>query len=349
MIHYTTGDIFDSGAMALVNTVNTEGVMGKGLALQFKKRFPNNFREYVAACKKHEVRLGTMFITSFTDDRYTHYIINFPTKDKWRNKSKLINIQSGLVSLKEDITRLNITSIAIPPLGCGLGGLRWYDVRSEIEKIFSDLDNIEVFVYEPLLGPNPAPRPAELSPMTKSKSLILRCYQRYLNLVPSITMTFVEAHKLTYFLQEMCDVGLRLKFAAWKYGPFAVNLAQVLGDMEGRWIKGFGDGTRKAFDTFTLLPAAAEAENFPISKDYERALQHVDSIYAGFESPLGLELLATIHWLVHKNSVAPEVDAIQTALAVWEGNKAGWGERKVKLFPSRIIEMGLNHLQQINQ
>lgn len=346
MLKYTNGDIFASDAMALVNTVNTEGIMGKGLALQFKKRFPENFSAYAAACKRNEVKIGEMFIVPYNGLEGFKYLINFPTKVSWRNKSKIEDIISGLQSLKKEIIALGITSVALPPLGCGLGGLSWSAVKSEIDKAFSGFDAADVIVFAPLKGKNPSPVTKTGAKMTVSKALLLRCFEKYMSLVPSSDITFVEAHKLGYLLQCSCGVDLRLDFKAWKFGPFARNLGHVFGDMEGVWIKGFGDGTRRAFETFSLLPAAKAAQSMTLPDGYVAALEKIDKIFMGFESPLGLELLATVHWLVVHDHVDPEREKIMAALANWSDNQNGWGDRKLKYFPPRLIELALGRIAQ---
>ena len=187
--------------MALVNTVNTEGIMGKGLALQFKRRFPENFLAYAAACKRNEVKIGKMFIVPYNGLEGLKYLINFPTKVSWRNKSKIEDIVSGLQALKKEIVSLGITSVAIPPLGCGLGGLSWNIVKREIDMTFSDFDAADIIVFAPLKGKNPSPVVSTRTKMTNAKALFLRCFEKYMNLVPSVEITFVEAHKLGYLIQ----------------------------------------------------------------------------------------------------------------------------------------------------
>lgn len=150
MIKYTTGNLLDAPTEALVNTVNTVGVMGKGLALMFKARFPENMREYVRACKASEVNIGQMFITDTNQFVGPRWIVNFPTKQHWRNRSRMEWIVEGLQSLRIFLLDNNIKSIAIPPLGAGLGGLSWPDVREQIELALSDLEDIEILIFEPV-------------------------------------------------------------------------------------------------------------------------------------------------------------------------------------------------------
>ena len=139
MVEFVTGNLLEADADAFVNTVNTKGVMGKGVALQFKRAFPANFKAYQAACAAGEVKLGRMFVFDSGRLERPRYIINFPTKDHWRSRSRLADIETGLVDLRRVLAELEIESIALPPLGCGLGGLDWSDVRPRIEAALADL------------------------------------------------------------------------------------------------------------------------------------------------------------------------------------------------------------------
>ena len=152
MIEYKTGDILAEEVEALVNTVNCVGIMGRGIALQFKKEWPENFKAYAAACRRHEVQPGRMFV--FETGRLTHprYIINFPTKRDWRGKSRIEDIETGLEALVAEIQKRGIRSIAIPPLGAGLGGLSWAEVRTRIERAIRELSEVRIVVFE-LLRP----------------------------------------------------------------------------------------------------------------------------------------------------------------------------------------------------
>src|ERR1019366_5271691 len=148
MIELTTGNLLDADVEALVNTVNTVGVMGKGVALMFKEAFPENFKAYEAACKRKELRVGRMFVTERHQFIGPKFIINFPTKQHWRNPAKIEWVEAGLEDLERVIVENGIRSIAIPPLGSGNGGLNWSDVRKKIEAALAALP-IRVVVYEP--------------------------------------------------------------------------------------------------------------------------------------------------------------------------------------------------------
>lgn len=156
MIKLTQGDLLKQDDVdAIVNAVNCVGVMGKGIALQFKNEWPINFTEYAAACKAGKVRPGCMFIHHADGPIKPNYVINFPTKDHWRGASEIEFIRDGLVDLVAQVRRLGIRSIAIPPLGCGLGGLDWAEVRPLIESAFEVLPDVEVRLFEPGTSPNP--------------------------------------------------------------------------------------------------------------------------------------------------------------------------------------------------
>ena len=160
MITFKQGDLFQDQSEALVNPVNCVGIMGKGLALEFKSRFPDNFREYNHACRIAQVRPGQMFVFNTYEPKIHQYIINFPTKRHWGDTSRIEDIQTGIQALAEEVRSRRITSIAIPALGSGLGGLRWNEVRSIIESGLRELEEMQITVYEP----RPAPSNQEAHP-----------------------------------------------------------------------------------------------------------------------------------------------------------------------------------------
>ncbi len=150
MIEFVHGNLFDADVEAIVNAVNCVGVMGKGIALEFKKRFPDNFIAYKAACDAGQLQLGRVFTYDNGTSAKPRYIVNFPTKNHWRDASHLHDIRSGLESLVAEVNRLKIGSIAIPALGCGLGGLDWQTVRKELEVGLSDYKTCRIIVFEPI-------------------------------------------------------------------------------------------------------------------------------------------------------------------------------------------------------
>ena len=257
MIELTQGNILKADAEALVNTVNCVGVMGKGIALQFKKAFPENFRAYEAACRHKEISPGRMFVFETGQIFNPRYVINFPTKRHWRGRSRYEDIIAGTKALVEELRNRNIHSIAIPPLGCGLGGLNWHRVRAIIEEAFSTLPDVHVILYEPKGAPQAKDMPVGTGKprMTIARALFVKLMQQYAR--HAYRLTLLEIQKLAYFLQES-GLDLRLRYVKHLYGPYAHNLNKVLEVLEGHYIRGYGD-TQKPDVEIELLPGAARA------------------------------------------------------------------------------------------
>jgi O-acetyl-ADP-ribose deacetylase (regulator of RNase III) len=319
VIRYVQGDILDAEADALVNTVNSVGVMGRGIALQFKRAYPANFKAYVAACKRGEVQPGRLFVFDTGELTNPRYIINFPTKVHWRGKSKIEHIEAGLAALVDEIKTREIKSIAIPPLGSGLGGLNWAAVRPLIEDAMVEVADVDVAVYEPVGAPAPKPVVTPRPNMTAARAALVALMSRYLRGLLDPTINLLEVHKLMYFLQEAGE-PLRLRYRAGFYGPYAENLRHVL---------------------LNLIPGAAEgAEEFLSSQaETQQRFDRVAHLVDGFETPYGLELLATVHWVAKRGEVTAW-DEI--ANAVW-----AWGDKKRK-FTREQIDLGLNRLAELD-
>jgi O-acetyl-ADP-ribose deacetylase (regulator of RNase III) len=325
MLELKRGNLLGTQADAFVNTVNTEGVMGKGIALQFKKAFPTNYEAYRRACETGHVRVGKVFAYEL-GALLPRYILNFPTKKSWRRSSKLEFIREGLRDLVEQVRRLHIRSIAIPPLGCGNGGLEWSEVRPLIEAAFADLPDVRVLLFEPAGAPTPAampnrtPRPR----MTVGRAAVVALMNRYLVPGYEYPLSLLEVQKLAYFLQ-VAGQPLRLQYGPHIYGPYADGLRHVLNHIEGHLTEGYGDG-RNAPDTpIRLLPGAAEeAEGF-LRNDAatQDRLQRVAQLIEGFETPFGMELLATVHWVMtHESAALQQVDAVIHSVRSWSSRKA---------------------------
>lgn len=326
MIEYGKGNLLDADVQALVNTVNTVGIMGKGIALQFKKAFPENFAAYVKACKRGEVQVGSMFIHDLAQLQGPRFIINFPTKRHWRGKSRLEDIESGLAALVQDIKRLRIRSLAIPPLGCGNGGLVWEDVRPMIEHAFAALPDVRAVVFAPGSTPNAEamPNKTERPSMTKGRATILGLMQSYAVPGYDYPITVLEIQKLAYF-QQTAGEELKLAFVKEQYGPYADELRHVLNRIEGHFIHGFADGQNKPDTSIRVLPAALkEAETFlrEHSATQERT-QRVVSLIEGFETPFGMELLASTHWIAAKEipEARTNVEAAIVGVHAWTPRK----------------------------
>ncbi|MBI2423599.1 MAG: macro domain-containing protein [Candidatus Hydrogenedentes bacterium] len=326
MIRLMKGNLLTAEADALVNTVNCAGFMGKGIALQFKQAFPENFREYAKACKAGEVQPGRMLVHDTGSMVNPRYVINFPTKRHWRGKSRIEDIESGLAALVGVVLRLGIRSIAIPPLGCGLGGLRWDAVQPMIEGHFAGLPEVEALLFAPEGAPDPRDMPVNTArpEMTPARALFVKLMDQYQEL--SYRLTLLEVQKLAYFMQESGE-PLRLRYEAGIYGPYADNLNKVLERMEGHFLRGYGDSQRPDVELELLPGAVAEADallrTFP---DAVKRLGRVSGLIEGFETPYGMELLSSTHWVVmHSGKPSSNVeDAIEAVHR--------WNERKATMF-----------------
>src|SRR5579871_6095141 len=179
MMKFLQGNLLDAPTEAVVNTVNTVGVMGKGIALMFKEAFPENFRAYHDAVEREEVRIGHMFVTENRAFEGPKWLINFPTKKHWRQPSKLEWIVDGLKDLHRVIREKGIRSIALPPLGCGNGGLEWTDVRPEIEQALGDLPDVDVWVFEPTAKYQNVAKRTGVLKLTPARALVAEMIRRY--------------------------------------------------------------------------------------------------------------------------------------------------------------------------
>ena len=351
MIRYTQGNLLEADAKALVNTVNTVGVMGKGVALMFKDAYPENFREYAEACRSKAVQLGKMFVTERREMFGPKWIINFPTKADWRYPSKMEWIVQGLEDLKRVIREKEIKSIALPPLGAGNGGLSWADVRPQIEAALGQLGDVEVIVYEPTAKYQNVAKRTGVEKLTVTRALIAELVRRYSIL--GFDCTLLEIQKLGYFLERFVeklnlDNRMDFQFNANKFGPYSEKLKHLLNGLDGSYLhcdKRLGDAT--PFDVIHFDDSKRDKVSayltLPEVKEFRPALEKTSELIDGFESPLGMELLATVDWLVNKASVEPNVRVIRERLASWPGGKTA-GERKLRLFEDRTIEIALSSL-----
>lgn len=331
MIQLVRGDILRQEADALVNTVNCVGVMGRGIALQFRRAFEDNYAAYRKAAKIHGIRPGQMFVFERTGHEQPRWIVNFPTKRHWKANSRIEDIESGLEDLIRVIRERGIRSIAIPPLGCGLGGLDWAVVRPLVESALASIPEVEVYLFEPDKAPaaremvNRTRRPR----MTPARAAVLGLMENYLAGVMDVGVSLLELHKLTYFLQAAGE-PLRLNFKAAQYGPYAENLRHVLSDMESHYIHGFGEGRDDPRQPIELAEGAA-AEGRALLEDHPTTLgrfAQVSRLIEGFESPYGLELLASVHWVADRQGAQTLAQAVERV--------HGWSQRKTMFTPHQI-------------
>lgn len=342
MIELRQGDILKSGAEALVNTVNCVGVMGRGVALQFKKAYPANFAAYAEACAAKAVQPGRMFVFETGYLTNPRYIINFPTKRHWKGKSRIEDIESGLADLRQVIAARGIRSIAIPPLGAGLGGLDWADVRPRIEAALRDLPDLDVLLFEPGGAPDPRvmARTREVPAMTPGRAALVVLMHRYLSGLLDPFVTLLEVHKLLYFIQE-AGQPLRLNYKKALYGPYAENLRHVLSAVEGHLLTGYADGGDAPDKQLTLVPGAFEDAEAFLATDHDtlQRFQRVADLVDGFETPFGLELLATVHW-VAKRENATSFERAREATYAWNERKRSFSPDQIRLALDVLAERG---------
>jgi O-acetyl-ADP-ribose deacetylase (regulator of RNase III) len=353
MIRYTQGNLLTADVEAVVNTVNTVGVSGKGIALMFKEAYPENFRAYEAASKAGKIDAGGLFITERHDMLGPRYIINFATKKHWRQPSRLEWIASGLSLLKKEIADRAIRSIAVPPLGAGNGGLDWSAVKPLISATLDDLD-CEVIVYEPTHAYQNVVKRNGVEKLTPARALIAEMIRRYE--VQGFDCSMLEAQKLAWFLRGAfrrlaLPNPLADDFVAQRYGPYSDSLRHLLDSLDGSYLT----CERRVADARPFDPIRFRHDRrdriaayltTPEARSFRPALESASEVIDGFESPHGLELLATIDWLNQEGDVELETDAMIAAIAAWPG-PAGAAERKSKTFTRHHIQAAVGHLRSV--
>lgn len=340
MIHYQTGNMLDSEAEALVNTVNTVGVMGKGIALQFKNMFPGNFKLYSYACKNREVKVGQLLVTK--EEALLagkKIIINFPTKTHWRLPSEYQYIEAGLIELVKVIKKEKINSIAIPPLGSGNGGLDWNKVKQILEKHLSDLD-CEIHIYEPSVAIQEVLKKERVK-LTPARAMLLSVlYELVRN---GEFVSEFASEKIAYFLQRFgAKETFKLEFQPNFYGPYSGKVKHVLYYLNGSYIMGYSSKDKKPFEELGLIPdAEMDVKDFldnPENKLYKNIVEKTKSFLTGFYSPFGLELLSSIDFII-SNKEANTLEAINKELE-------NWSDRKKTLFTNpKFIQIAINNLR----
>lgn len=327
MIKIVHGNLLKADVEALVNTVNTEGVMGKGIALQFKRAYPAAYQQYRDACQRNAVAVGTMHVVDLGGmGGGPRWIVNFPTKRHWKSKSKIEDIKAGLAALRDTIDDLGIRSIAVPPLGCGNGGLEWAAVEPLIHSELGSIEGVRVEVFAPDGAPVASEMPNRTSKpkMTTGMAAVVTLVDNYRRGLMEPFVRLVEVHKLMYFLQEAGE-PLRLKYEKGLYGPYSTNLRHVLDRMEGHYIHGFGDGQ----DTPTkCIDVVAGSEDVAIgvlegAMATHARMERVAALIEGFEDPFGMELLGSVHWIMMTRPEAiRSLDAAITCVHSWNERKS---------------------------
>jgi O-acetyl-ADP-ribose deacetylase (regulator of RNase III) len=351
MMTFTQGNLLEAPVEALVNTVNTVGVMGKGIALMFKEAFPANFAAYEDACQRHEVKIGRMFLTETGALNGPRWIINFPTKKHWRQPSKLEWITEGLGDLRRVIEQNGIRSIALPPLGSGNGKLGWREVRQEMERILGDLKDVEVMVYEPTEKYQNVAKHTGVEKLTPARALVAEMIRRYW--VLGIECTYLEVQKVGWFLERSIqslgiDDPLNLQFVADKYGPYSERLRHLLNNLDGTYLhcdKRLSDAGPS--DTISFNEDRREFLDLYLKQDTPQPLKKVLDLTTkridGFESPLGMELLATVDWLIARERCEPTIASIRQGLRNWPAGELA-ADRKLRILDDRLIDLALRQL-----
>ena len=351
MITFVKGDLLADSAQALVNTVNTVGVMGKGIALQFKEQYPDNYNIYRRICKEGKLTVGQLLITECKQIDGVKTIINFPTKTTWRKPSEYSYIQSGLLELRNKIQELGIASIAIPPLGSHNGGLDWARVKNLLIETIGDLE-CDIRIYEP------------------SDAIIDRMKEERVTLTPARAMlldvlcdmvsygefiSVFAAEKAVYFLQRMGAKDIfKIDFTRGYYGPYSGGkIAHVMYYLNGSYIKGMTGMQNRPFDEIWLLDDTPEYISAFLSKpentEYKEIADKTKEFLRGYYSNYSLELLSTIDYILYfeqlHQSITEMSDTEKTEYI--NANISNWNRRKQRMFNgSKYIPIILNYLQQ---
>jgi len=338
---YKQGDLFLDQSEAIVNTVNCVGVMGKGVALEFKRRWPENFKQYKKLCGAKQLIPGKVFIFdrgSLLDQCNPRYLVNFPTKNHWREKSKLSYIDEGLDDFVKQLIKFDIKSVALPPLGCGNGGLPWDDVRALIEEKLSSVDGIDFIVYGSKSSASKPEYEIQTHKMTRERAILIKTIGEFEKFFGGY-LTRISLQKIVYFLQAM-GLSYQVEFTKNEHGPYSEELKSAFKSMENQ---GFIEGFEK-HEVQATSSAFAEAEEFLSSEGGEsdaKAQEFIDRLallIEGYESPFGMELLSSVHYLViseNKSSTEEVVKSIQS-----------WNDHKNDRFNPRSIEAAYDRLKE---
>lgn len=351
MIHYVKGNLFESKAEALVNTVNTVGVMGKGIALQFREAFQENYRVYRNACRNNEFHIGELLVVEDSNLILGHkLIINFPTKTHWKLPSEYSYIEQGLTALRKEIINRKIRSIAIPPLGSHNGGLDWPRVRHMIEAILADLD-CDIILYEPsdIIIER---MKSERVKMTPSRAMLLQLFVD-LNLNGEFASVFA-AEKLIYFMQRFGAKNyFKIDFIPYYYGPYSGGkVAHFLYRMNGSYIKGMGGMENRPFDYIWLIDGAEEEANAFIDgyKDNNLCVicENTKNFLRGYYSNYSLELLASVDYLLENVQSLKNwrSDDVGNVLDILEQEIQEWSKRKERIFKRALLSDAVSYLRE---
>ena len=335
MIEFKKGNILNAETEALVNTVNTVGIMGKGIALAFKKAFPENFNRYKKACDNEELKIGELLITQ-TGKITPKYIINFPTKVHWREKSRIEYIEKGMKRLVQVIEEKEIPSIAIPPLGCGNGGLDWQEVKKVMISALNSLpDSVNIIIFEPGYNDQSLTTP-KAKKLTPARAMLLTALKNYQVLGYGINL--LVAQKLAYFMQRLGE-PLNLEYEKGYYGPYSHRLQHLLKYLNGSYLKFREELTKPATKVkLNYSTQVAEYTQNQLTAEQQTRLEKLQQLTEGFESPYGLELLATVDFIYQQTGINDK-DAVLQEIGKWTN-------RKQEIMKPYHIEVALSRLRE---
>lgn len=338
-IEYKNGDMFEEPTEAIVNTVNCVGVMGKGVALEFKRRWPENFKAYKRLCDDKKLSPGHVFVfdnSSFLEPSKHRFLINFPTKDHWRSRSKIEYVRDGLVDLIEKVREMDIKSIAIPPLGCGNGGLDWNEVRPLIEDAAAKLPSVHFVIFGPAEKTEQPEQTHTPNDLTVGRASMMVAFAELEKFFGG-HLTRLTAQKIAYFLQVL-GIDFGLKFAKQQYGPYSETLHEAFKAMEAKnYISGYTSDERKVVVTPGTYAAADE---FLKSNGTEisDAIRKLSLLIEGYESPYGMELLSSVHFLSVTEGITSQPEMSQALEA--------WNDHKRASFPEPAVTAALARLKE---
>nr|WP_231727272.1 macro domain-containing protein [Kordiimonas lipolytica] len=315
--------MFDDPSEAIVNTVNCVGVMGKGVALEFKRRWPENFKAYKKLCDQKQLSPGHMFIYDnggMLVESGPRYLINFPTKQHWRAKSKMSYISEGLDDFVIQVQKLGIKSVAVPPLGCGNGGLPWNDVRKVIESKLAGIDGVDFVVYAPK-NHFSSPEYENIPPkMTLARAALVKAVGDF-EVFFGGHLTRISLQKIIYFLQAL-GVPFNLKFTRNTHGPYSESLNTILSEFERlNYISGFSKAEAEIQATRAAYSQADEFLSSERDTSTNEIIQKLGLLIEGYESPFGMELLASVHYLHEVEGIHRKAEII-SAIKSWNDHKS---------------------------
>lgn len=338
MIYYTKGNIIQADVEALVNTVNTVGIMGKGIALAFKKAFPDNYKIYRKLCEDKQFNIGDLLVTN-TDQTRPKFIVNFPTKKHWRGRSKIEFIEIGMKELVKVINEKQIKSIAIPPLGCGNGGLNWNEVKSIMLKELESVDEgVEIIIYEPGYNNQEIKSQKEIT-LTPARAMLLTSLKNYQVLGYSINLLVIQ--KIAYFLQRFGE-PLNLEYEKGHYGPYSHRLQHLAKHLNGYFLNFKHEATKPG--TLVYLRNLDKVEIYNkenLTSEQNNRLTEIQNLIEGFESPYGLELLATVDFIYQEEKIEDTNKIIEEI--------ENWTKRKKKLMKPYHIKVAHQRLKEYYQ